>query len=144
MGFFVSQEGTRIEVKDREGNVGGVWIRQTSEAEVRERTSKLLGNQNLGASLMGNRMGNDLANQIKIDGSYFTEMRRDLMENHIVRWDFTDENGDEVPVNPETIAQLDQFVSNQIYEAIQGVSELPEDERDENGEVKEEHPISGI
>lgn len=138
MGFFVSDEGNKIEVKDRGGATANVWIREMSFEDSQKRIAKLVKGANMGglklAGGKANRMGNDAAN-LNFDLSKVADIRRETLERAIVDWDFTDAAGDKVPVTKENIGRLSQFVANQIYEAIQELDALPEDEEGEDGEV---------
>lgn len=136
--WFVSDEGTKIEVEDRDGEVGRVWIREMSFDESQRRIAKLVKGANMGGLKLGgknaNRLGNDAAN-LNFDLSKVADIRRETLERAIVDWDFTDDSGKKVPVTPQNIGRLPQFVANQIYEAVQALDTLPEDEEGEDGEV---------
>lgn len=128
-GWQVSDELYPIEVKNRTGDTGTVYIRELSENDVRTKNARMI---------QFNRQGGDAQSaRIRLEA-----IRKFEMEQSIVDWTFENGDGEKIPVTPMTVAQLPQAVANQIHDKIIEFNELPEDETDEDGKVVEENPTS--
>ena len=111
--FFASKKEHEVVVTDVDGNEGRVYIRELTEKGENLKLAKSLkfrmkgGKQDTRFDLATNR-AEDLYKCIK-------------------RWDFTDEDGNPVPVTKENIDGLHLYVASQIRKAIDELNRLPED-----------------
>lgn len=126
MGFFASNDEHEVVVKDRDGTEGKVWIREIS---VKGDAKKL------GKTLKFNMKGG------KTRTSFDAGENRmyDLYEG-IKRWDFTDDQGNPVPVTRQQIDKLSMYVASQIQKALDDLNTLPEDREDEDVDDEDSDP----
>jgi hypothetical protein len=134
--FFASKKEHEIEVVDIDGNKGTVWIRELTEDDE---------NKKLAKTVKFNMKGD--ANSARLD---LAASRQYDLVRCISRWDFTDEEGTEVPVNEANIKELHPYTSGQIRKKIDELNKLPEDreeariaaaegdDEDDEGEILDE------
>lgn len=123
MSFFAKGEH-EITVRDVDGNEGHVWVK-----ELNTKTEALKLQQTVKFKMKGRKQ--DTKFDIAKDRLY------DLYEC-IVRWDFTDDEGNPVPKTNQNIDKLSLYVSKQIRKELERLHELPEDLEDEDDEDDED------
>jgi hypothetical protein len=129
-----------VKVYDRDGTEGTVFIREMAEKDVRARSAQMIS--------FDRSDGGDIGNaEINID-----KLRQYEMEASIVDWDFEYEvevDGEvqvrRLEVNPLTIANMPQSISDRVHDEIGKLNELPQDRFDKlaNGDTElVQHPTT--
>jgi len=120
-GWQVTQEKHWIEVTNRDGESGWVALRELSERDVRAKNAKMI--------QFNRKTGDAGSARVRLEA-----IRAYEMEQSIVDWDFTDADGNKLPINRMTINLLPQAVANKIHDEIMNLNELPTDEAEDEEE----------
>jgi len=124
----VPQEKHWIQVKNRDGEVGNIALRELTERDVRAKNAKMI--------QFNRKSGDPSSARVRLEA-----IRAYEMEQSIVDWDLTDADGNKLEINRMTINLLPQAIANQIHDEIMKLNDLPtedEDEEEEDSDLEDE------